>query len=241
MIYLCKYKLSLLNCINIKIVLKLQCKQEEYMSKWLDIYQSQINREGKLKYYNDKIRNKKKLINLIKKYSPNKKIIELGCGTAIISNYFASLNYKVACVDIDENMINLAKTFVNTSKKSPVFVLDDIREFESDEQYDVSFSNGVLEHFSNKEINQILKHCKNFSKYTIIGVPTRFFNQEESMYGDERYLSKKDWIRIFKKNDAIVMETKYYDYRNFIKQVFQIKKWFRPKPYLVFVLRFNQH
>lgn len=207
-------------------------------SSWETIYQNEIRNVGKNKYFHQKIKRKKQLINLIQKYSPNKQIIETGCGSAIISTYLASLGYSVSCVDIDEKMINIAKSFTN-SNKNPEFIIGDIRNFQTNNHYDVSFSNGVFEHFKDDEIMKILDCCKKFSNYCIVGIPTKFFNKKESMYGNERYMSKKDWTNIFIKANVTIVETKYNDFRTIFKKIFQIKKWFKPKPYLIFVLQFK--
>ena len=52
---------------------------------WYEIYINEINEKGSISnYVDDKIKTKKNLINLIKKYSPNKKIIEAGSGTGVL-------------------------------------------------------------------------------------------------------------------------------------------------------------
>ena len=126
---------------------------------WETIYHNEISDVGKNEYFHQKIKRKKQLIKLIQKYSPNKQIIEIGCGSAIISTYLASLGCNVSCVDIDEKMINIAKSFT-TSNKNPKFIIGDIRNFQTNKHYDVSFSNGVFEHFQDDEIMKILDCCK---------------------------------------------------------------------------------
>jgi ribosomal protein L11 methylase PrmA len=75
---------------------------------WYKLYVEEINETGSLSnYIINKLKSKKKLINLIKKYSPNKKIVESGSGTGVLSIYLASLGYKSVAVDIDEEILNL--------------------------------------------------------------------------------------------------------------------------------------
>ena len=52
-------------------------------------------------------------------------------------------------------------------------------------------------------------------------------------------MSKKDWTNIFIKANVTIVETKYNDFRTIFKKIIQIKKWFKPKPYLIFVLQFK--
>lgn len=205
---------------------------------WRELYQEEIDSVGEEVYFKQKIKHKKPLIRLIEKYSPNKTVIETGCGSAVVSTYLASLGYKVSCVDIDKDIIDLAKTFTIT-KDNPKFILGDIKNLQTDSHYDVSFSNGVFEHFSDEDIKQIIESCKKISNFGVVGIPTKFFTREEAMYGNERYLSKKEWIEIFTKANVTILETKTNDYRGWVKQIIQIKKWFKPKPFLIFVLKFN--
>lgn len=61
---------------------------------WYEIYVNEIEEKGSISnYVNDKIKTKKNLIELIKKYSTNKKIIEAGSGTGVLSTYLASIGF----------------------------------------------------------------------------------------------------------------------------------------------------
>ena len=132
---------------------------------WYEIYLNEIDEKGTmLNYVNDKIITKKNLVNLIKKYSPNKKIIESGCGTGILSTYLASLDYNVTAIDIDKEILGLSKKIAKEygAKNKPKFKQDSILELNfKEKEFDVSFSNGVLEHFSDNDIIlTIKKHRK---------------------------------------------------------------------------------
>ena len=80
------------------------------MREWYDVYQDEIKLKKDLSHYVDyKIKNKKKLIKLIEKYSPDKKVMEAGCGTGIISSYLANKGYHVTEVDKDAKILGLAQ------------------------------------------------------------------------------------------------------------------------------------
>ena len=115
---------------------------------WYEIYLEEIklkkNAENYIEY---KIDHKEKLINLIKKYSPHKKVLEAGCGTAIISTYLASLGYDVEAIDISEEILGLAKELASDyfEANPPKFTKKSIFELDYDDNtFDVSFSNGAL-------------------------------------------------------------------------------------------------
>lgn len=211
------------------------------MKEWYQVYLEEIKLKKDLKGYVDyKIKNKKKLIKLIEKYSPNKKIMEAGCGTGIISTYMASLGYDVTEADIDDKILELAKRvskeYIKNSK--PKFVKKDIMKLDYNKnEFDCIFSNGVLEHFSDEDILKTLKLQLKQSKYVIVGIPTNFFNKEEALHGDERFLKVDYWRNLFKKCDATIVEETSYDYRIFKEYLTSLNKIFRPKPFKVFVLK----
>ena len=85
---------------------------------WYEIYVDEINEKGSIiNYVNDKIKTKKNLIDLIKKYSPNNKIIEAGSGTGILSTYLASIGFDSLAIDIDKDILNLSKKIANNLSK----------------------------------------------------------------------------------------------------------------------------
>ena len=86
---------------------------------WYDVYLEDIKKKKYISnYISDKIKYKKPLIKLIKKYA-NANIIEAGTGTGVLSTYLASLKYNVIAIDIDEQMLELAKDIARQYNKNP--------------------------------------------------------------------------------------------------------------------------
>lgn len=208
---------------------------------WYQVYLKDIEKKGTLEnYVIDKIKNKKVLINLIKKYSKDNKLLEAGSGTGVLSTYMASLGYDVVGIDIDEDILNLSKKIANKygSNNKPDFVKKSIFELNySEKHFDVSFSNGVLEHFDDNQIVDTLKQQMKVSNYVIFGIPTKYFNQEEAMYGDERYMDYRFWRNLISEAGGIVLEEKSMHYMTFWKRKLNFKKYFRPYPYRIFVIK----
>ena len=208
---------------------------------WYEIYVDEINEKGSIiNYVNDKIKTKKNLIDLIKKYSPNNKIIEAGSGTGILSTYLASIGFDSLAIDIDKDILNLSKKIAKKygAKNKPAFKIDSILSLEyKKNEFDVSFSNGVLEHFSDKEIIQTLKKQMKIAKIVIVGIPTKYFDDDEAMYGDERFLKIKYWREIIVKAGGEIIEEKSCHYLTKPKIILNFKKYFRPYPYRLFVIR----
>ena len=179
---------------------------------WYEIYIDEINEKGSISnYVNDKIKTKKNLIDLIKKYSPNKKIIEAGSGTGILSTYLASLGFDSVAIDIDKDILNLSKKIAKEygAKNKPKFMIDSILKLNyKNKEFDVSFSNGVLEHFSDKEIIKTIKKQLKIANTVIVGIPTKYFDDNEAMYGDERFLKLKFWREIISQAGGKIIEEK---------------------------------
>jgi ribosomal protein L11 methyltransferase (prmA) len=208
---------------------------------WYEIYIDEINEKGSINnYVNDKIKTKKNLINLIKKYSPNKKIIEAGSGTGILSTYLASLGFDSVAIDIDKDILNLSKKIAKEygAKNKPKFMIDSILKLNyKNKEFDVSFSNGVLEHFSDKEIIETIKKQLKIANTVVVGIPTKYFDDNEAMYGDERFLKLKFWREIISQADGKIIEEKSCHFLTKSKILLNFKKYFRPFPYRIFVIQ----
>lgn len=208
---------------------------------WYEIYIDEINEKGSISnYVNDKIKTKKNLIDLIKKYSPNKKIIEAGSGTGILSTYLASLGFDSVAIDIDKDILNLSKKIAKEygAKNKPKFMINSILKLNyKNKEFDVSFSNGVLEHFSDKEIIKTIKKQLKIANTVIVGIPTKYFDDNEAMYGDERFLKLKFWREIISQAGGKIIEEKSCHFLTKPKILLNFKKYFRPFPYRIFVIQ----
>lgn len=208
---------------------------------WYEIYIDEIKEKKSISnYIDDKIKTRRVIIDLIKKYSPNKKVIEAGSGTAILSTYLASIGFDSLAVDINTDILELSKKIAKEygAKNKPKFKKDSIFRLDyKEEEFDISFSNGVLEHFSDEEIIIALKKQMKIAKIVIVGIPTKYFNDEEAMYGDERFLKIKYWRNIIARAGGKIIEEKSCHYLTLPMIILNFKKYFRPYPYRIFVIK----
>ena len=82
----------------------------------------------------------------------NKKVLEVGCGTGQLSNYFAiGTNNEIVAIDPTKESLNLAKKFANKNNiKNLKFVNSDIfDDVLSNDYFDFIWCNGVLHHTKN--------------------------------------------------------------------------------------------
>lgn len=78
--------------------------------------------------------------------SPDKKVLDIGCGEGKDAVYMASKGYSVTAFDVAENGIK--KTF-RMAKENGVGInayVDDINTFETDEQFDIVYSTGTIQY-----------------------------------------------------------------------------------------------
>jgi len=84
------------------------------------------------------------IISLLKKYSPNSKILlDLGCGTGIHDIHFAENGYDIIGIDQSETMINIANERLRSQSKlsnSIKFLVGDIRDIKIDKRFDSTIS-----------------------------------------------------------------------------------------------------
>jgi len=175
----------------------------EFMSKWSELYEKEIFSSLSVdEFIKKKLATKKKIIRLINKYAPNKKIIEMGAGTGVLALHISTLNNnKVDALDKDFDMISLSKKYFLSKFENPNinYLCEDIRNINVVETYDVCYSIGILEHYNDNEIIKLINKQISISETVMIGIPTKYFDEDKKMYGNERYLTLKCWRKLIKK------------------------------------------
>ena len=167
---------------------------------WHQIYLEKIKLVGPRDYLLKKVIEKRILIEKIAQNTPqNGRIIEMGCGTAVLSTYLRNVGYQVTCLDSDQGMLDIAQDIARNFRLAPIFIKGDVTNLNLQKgSFDTSFSNGVLEHFSDEEITRAIKIQGDLCQKVIVSIPSTYFNENEKIYGDERFLSKKKWRELIK-------------------------------------------
>jgi len=213
-----------------------------------EYYQKEIERYGgREEYVFAKAKEKQPLIKRIIKYAHQGRILEAGSGSSANSIYLTSKGYDVTAIDNDQKMISLAKDLSKLFKIRPKFIKKKIESL--DGKYSVVFSHGVLEHFKDSKIANLIKKELELGDYVIFSVPSNFFRKDQAINGDERFMSVKKWRDLISKSDADIVEefSYFYDPDNlklrFLKFIFILTGGILPgkKPYIGFVIRKNVH
>ena len=156
-------------------------------------------------------------IELIKKYSELSaasrpaRIMEVGLGNGTMSIYFSrDCNYDVYGIDNDIHVLNHNRKINKNLGGHAKFMLVDAFDLDLFQKkfFDVSFSQGTLEHFDNSSIIQLIHKQLEVSKYVLFSVPS--LNWPTREFGNERKMSLEDWKVILKNDGFNVVELEYY-------------------------------
>lgn len=209
------------------------------LSRWYNLYAKEIEDSGHIEQFIcQKVKEKKRLIQEIVQLMPlNGRILEAGCGTGVISSYLAKLNFKVTAVDNDAEMVHLARKISQHQKAVVDFQQADLFHLNYPHNYfDLCFSHGVIEHFVDEQVIHLLNQELEIARWVIFSIPSNYFKGEEKIYGDERLMGFKDWLKIAKKTDGRVIKyfgyAPCYNFKVFFNQIFSLTS----PPYIAFIL-----
>ncbi|GFP25042.1 O-antigen chain-terminating methyltransferase [Candidatus Hakubella thermalkaliphila] len=136
-----------------------------------------------------------------------RRVLEVGCGMGRLSLFLSYLGMEVTSVDNDEFVIARARRVNQQFKGRVAFVLAEAFNLPfSNHHFDVAFSQGLLEHFSNADIRKLLSEQGRVAETVILSVPNENYPNRD--LGDERLLSKQEWRRIL--DPYVVVEDKDY-------------------------------
>ena len=213
--------------------------------KWNTLYRNYINKNFSDwdEYFNVKMKLKRKFIKQVLKYSVSgKPVLECGCGTGKTSILLSSYGITTYAMDIEKEMVK------ETKKKSKEMYPENlVNVFEGDIRkipyenkfFSVSHSSGVLEHYSDEEIVNLINEQLRVSDYCVFSVPTKYF--EKKMLGNERFLSRKEWRNIISKSNAKIIKESGYHYKTLKYRLLDIIKKpnriFKPVALYLFVLK----
>tara|TARA_B100001964_G_scaffold202962_1_gene231653 strand:+ start:6817 stop:7590 length:774 start_codon:yes stop_codon:yes gene_type:complete len=141
--------------------------QQQVYRIWDNIWTNRRKVPGFIVYlknssYNRLIINEfKRKINNLK----GKKVIEVGCGTGTTSAWLSKLGAKVLLFDISLNAVILAKDILRNKNINASFLNGSMFELPlKNEQFDIVWNAGVLEHFVREDQKKALLEMKRICK-----------------------------------------------------------------------------
>ncbi len=117
------------------------------------------------------------LLDILPSPQENIKVIEVGCGSARLSCFLASLGYNTTCLDYSENALTVAKKNYYLTNNHGKFIVGDVRDMPlENDTYDVVLSTGLLEHFNDPKIviNEMVRILKPGGIFYSDIVPDKF-------------------------------------------------------------------
>jgi len=173
-------------------------------NKWEDFYKTGFGTDEFL--HNIDIH--KYFLNQILKTKP-KSAIEIGSGSGTMPIFLSSQINRLVSVDNNEKVLDMAKENNNRFNGQVEFIKDDAFNLSfSDKSFDVAFSQGFFEHFSDMDIRRLIKEQLRIAREVIFSVPTVHYRNKD--FGNERLMTKGMWRTILKGFN--ITEDSYYLY-----------------------------
>lgn len=143
------------------------------------------------------------LLELIIDNTPNGgKILEAGCGTALLSIILADYGFDATAMDLSTEVLDFAQQRVVLKHGRIQYVQGDLyklRDMFEKSSFDIVFNQGVMEHFSEENIVKILEEIRHISSKFIFSVPNyRKRRKKDLLYGDENLMSNMKWVKLIK-------------------------------------------
>ena len=99
---------------------------------------------------------------------------------------------------------------------------------------------GVLEHFDDMKIIDALKKQIYISKRVIAVIPTKWFDDSETLHGDDRFLELKYWRRLINDASGIILKEYSYPFRQkYYQKILSIRKNSQQYEQDLFLTSFN--
>lgn len=186
------------------------------MSEWIEYFE----KTKKVRNLFRESLNNKRLIELIVESTPeNGRILEVGCGTAILSLLLADCGFDVTASDLNQEMLDYARNRMVLKGLKLNFIAADMFKLSSlfpPRHFDTICHKGVMEHFSDKDIVRGLMEQRKVSHKVVFCVPNNRAKLTDQCFGDERLLNNRRWKYLIK-------EAGFTDIKVFGRNVFPNK------------------
>src|SRR4051812_31004212 len=123
-------------------------------------------------------------------------VLEVGVGTGSMSTFLSWLGREVTALDNDPDV--LARAEQNNHEfggRHIDYVIGDAFALPfAPDSFDLAFHQGLLEHFSDAEIEAVLEEQLRVAPVVVFSVPNRAYGCQD--HGDERLMDRGAWERI---------------------------------------------
>lgn len=139
-----------------------------------------------------------------------RRVLEAGCGTAVMSAYLAGRGVETVAIDLDPDVIRRASVNLASLGTETTFLRGDIFRMPfSRGTFDVVFSQGVAEHFTDGAVQAMVEAGLSVGSTVLLSVPSRYYHSRD--FGDERLLTDGQWAAMLKGSG--IVRSQYYCYQ----------------------------
>jgi SAM-dependent methyltransferase len=122
--------------------------------------------------------------------------LEVGCGRGFHSIFLSYFVHSVIGIDTNKEVIALARQCnIRFHGKARFQLIDGHRIPFRDNSFDIVFSQGLLEHFSDKDMTNFVDEWLRLAPVCVVSVPSVEYGARE--FGNERLLTTGEYQRIF--------------------------------------------
>lgn len=151
------------------------------------------------------------VMNCVRRMTPRGgRILEVGCGSAILPSLLAHFGYQVTAVDNDPRIVELAREMAGFFR-SPLTVTSgdahDLRPFY--DRFDAAYSLGVVEHFDPPVTTHLIAEQSRCAPVVVTAVPSKH-TRYSGPVTDERLYSRRAFVKLVKQANLEVTESFVY-------------------------------
>ena len=186
-------------------------------SSWNEYYQDEIS----WGIYLDKIADHQYYLQKIIELNPQK-VLEVGCGPGTRSIFLSYLGIDVTAVDNDTGIIGTVDRYQKKFKGNVRVESADAFDLKyRDQEFDIVFNAGFLEHFKHEEKIALVKEFTRVARYYIFMVPNKAYGLRP--YGNEDLMTKEEWETVLNDFNIIESENIYKSWsNNKIKKILEV-------------------
>lgn len=210
---------------SMKKILQPRKKEAKECEPWPKYYERRVRLFGGPDgYREEKIRSRGYVLEAVEDFTPKGgKVLEAGCGSSMLSIILNQRGFDTTCLDMDSSMLEVATSLNATFNTGVRYVRGDIFQPPfSERKFDVVFSHGVVEHFSEEEVIKLTNEALRVARVCVFSFPT-ICNRSNTLHGDENLWTYLKWKRTIEQSKGKVVRSYSAFSRRPIREYINVK------------------